>query len=152
MSKVCTQSTCSLSVRMNRSATPLPSDSHTKAGLDSIPGTATPPGRRPSGLAAVIMSRLQPGGDAGRLAAEDGVDALPERLQRLEPRPGIGRVNADAFRRAVIDDHEDGGGPLAAGQATRRIHWAAIGPWARDLAELFQGKFGTLELCDVWTG
>lgn len=29
--------------------------------------------------------------------------------------------------------------------------WAAIGPRARDLAELFQGKFGTLQLCDVWT-
>src|SRR5262249_18352275 len=53
-------------------------------------------------LAAVIVPRLQPGGDSRRVAPEDRPHTLPQRLHRFEARPGPGRVEADALSGTMV--------------------------------------------------
>jgi hypothetical protein len=48
-------------------------------------------------------------GDSFADAPEAFSDTLANRLQGFEPAPALGRVEADALRRAVIDGHEDEG-------------------------------------------
>src|SRR5215475_9581294 len=73
-------------------------------------------------LAAVIVARLQTRGHPLGISAEERAHPLPQRLDRLEARPRPRRMDADALSRAMVHDHEDGRGPLAPGQAARRVH------------------------------
>src|SRR5918996_1099539 len=64
-------------------------------------------------LTAVVVAELEAAGDARAEGAEAGTHSLAQRLERLEPGRPAGGVDADAFRRAVIDRDEDRGLPLA---------------------------------------
>ena len=82
--------------------------------------------------------------------AEGGAHALAERLERLEARGAARGVDAQAFRRAVIDRHEDRGLALAdqgRGQirAPHRVHplgadRAVVGPRAVRPADPARGE------------
>ena len=50
-----------------------------------------------------------------------GADALADRLQGLKSGPALGRMQADALGRAVIDGHEDEGRALAHGHCGRHV-------------------------------
>jgi hypothetical protein len=96
-------------------------------------------------LAAVIVADLQAAGDARGEAAEAGTHPLAQRLQRLEPGRPAGGVDADAFRRAVIDRDEDRGLPspvrvevrsvphMASTRSVRIVPSCALGPWGRPI-------------------
>ena len=60
----------------------------------------------------VVVPKTQPAGDALANRAEAGADALADRLQGLKSGPALGRMQADALGRAVIDGHEDEGRAL----------------------------------------
>lgn len=55
----------------------------------------------------MVMPQLESCGRAGTEAAEHLAHVLPDRFQRLDPRRLFRRVDSHAFRRAVIDGHED---------------------------------------------
>ena len=57
---------------------------------------------------AMIVAQLQPVGATGREAAKVFVDALADRLQRLEPGGLLDSVDAQTFCRTVIDRRKDG--------------------------------------------
>ena len=56
------------------------------------------------------------------VAPEERLDPLPQRLHRLEARPGLGGMQPDALAGAVIHHHEHRGRALAARQTARRVH------------------------------
>ena len=122
VSKLRTHKKFSFSVRMKRSATPLPSGSRTKTrrALDAeerhlllkVVSQIVRP---------VVVPKTQPAGDALANRAEAGADALADRLQGLKSGPALGRMQADALGRAVIDGHEDEGRALAHGHCGRHV-------------------------------
>ena len=69
----------------------------------------------------VVVPKTQPAGDALANRAEAGADALADRLQGLKSGPALGRMQADALGRAVIDGHEDEGRALAHGHCGRHV-------------------------------
>ena len=93
---------------MNRSAQPLPSGpDEGRRGRGAEPGDVLleVPGHV---LAAVVVADAQARGGVLLDPAEALGHALPDRLQRLMARAMQSRVDADAFRRAMIDGDEDG--------------------------------------------
>ena len=69
----------------------------------------------------MVVPKTQPAGDALANRAEAGADALADRLQGLKSGPALGRMQADALGRAVIDGHEDEGRALAHGHCGRHV-------------------------------
>lgn len=57
-------------------------------------------------LATMIMPDLQADRDPGRESPKLPSDSLPERLQGLEARGGLRRMDADTFEGAMIHAHE----------------------------------------------
>jgi hypothetical protein len=49
------------------------------------------------------------------MAAETGLDGLPDRLQRLETGAALRGVQPDALGSAVVDSQENAGGPSCVG-------------------------------------
>ena len=98
-----TQSSCSLSVRMKRSAQPLPSGAATNDGLERMPRKRSSPWKWSLRYwLPWSWRRPEPGGDARPVAAVVRPQPLAERLERLEARAGASRVDADALLRAVV--------------------------------------------------
>ena len=107
---------------MKRSAQPLPSGAATKDGLERMPRTAQLLLKMVAQvLAAVVVAESESPREVRLVAVEVLPEPLPQRLQRLEARARSRRVDADALLRAVIDGDEDGGVPLAGGEAGGRV-------------------------------
>src|SRR4029450_2158110 len=110
VSKLRTQSRFSLSVRMKRSAQPLPSGARTKAGELSMPRKAI--ARWKSWRAQcrapppMVVPAREAMGDALGEAAEAAAHALADRLQRLEAGGAEGRMDADAVGAAGVGGAE----------------------------------------------
>ncbi len=108
-----TDSGCSLSVRMNRSAQPLPSGARTNAGarLDAQEPELGLEVVAPA-LAAMIVSEGQPRRHAGRHRPKARPHPLPDRPERRGPGGAAGGVDADPIGRAVVHGDEDRREPL----------------------------------------
>lgn len=94
-------------------------------------------------LAAVVMAQGEPRGDTGGEGPEPFPHALADRLQGLEAGRPFRRVDADAFRRAVIhgDEHAD----LAVGQGDGGRQVGAphlVDPFAGDRSVVGSGASG----------
>src|SRR5947207_14392141 len=103
VAKVRTHSRFSLSVRMNRSAQPLPSGARTKARtLDAEEGDLRLEVVRHV-LRTMVMPHGQTAGDRLAEPAEALPHAMPDRLQGLEAGSLRMRVDPDTFSGAMID-------------------------------------------------
>ena len=122
VSKRRTHNRFSFSVRMKRSATPLPSGSphETRRALDAeerdlllkVVGQIVRP---------VVVPEPEPAGHAVADLTEAFADALADRLQGLKSGPALGRMQADALGCAVIDGYEDEGRALTHGHRGRHV-------------------------------
>ena len=122
VSKLRTHNRFSFSVRMKRSATPLPSrfPHETRRALDAeerdlllkVVGQIVRP---------VVVPEPEPAGHAVADLTEAFADALADRLQGLKSGPALGRMQADALGCAVIDGHEDEGRALTHGHRGRHV-------------------------------
>ena len=98
------------SVRMKRSAQPLPSGARTKAGEDAAPSQAISRWKsRAMYWLSMVVADAEACGHVLANGSEALDHALPDRLERLVARPAQRRVDACALRRAMIhrDEHRD---------------------------------------------
>src|SRR5512132_1962339 len=119
VSKWRTHKRFSFSVRMKRSATPLPSGWRTKEGEAEEGDVALEVVGHI--VRSVVVAKLQPRCHVLSDRAEVPAHTLADRLQGLEAVGALVGVDADAFAVAVIDGDEDVGHALGQGDALGHI-------------------------------